>query len=74
MKKKMLIWIGAALMATLAVACGKKNDGATTTPATETTPAGGDAYGGAAAPEGTTAPAEGGEAAPAEGTETAPQQ
>ncbi len=68
MKKKMLIWIGALALATVAVACSKKNAG--TTPVENkgeaAAPAGGDAYGGAA--YGTPAP----EAAPA--PEPAPQK
>jgi hypothetical protein len=64
MKKKMLIWIGAAALATVAVACSKKNAG--TTPvenAPAAAPAGGDAYGGAK--YGTPAPEAAPEAAPA---------
>jgi hypothetical protein len=68
MTKKMLVWFGAAVLATsMAAACSKKNGG--TTPvenAPAATPAGGDAYGGGA--YGAPAPAP--EAAP----EAAPQQ
>jgi hypothetical protein len=65
MKKMMMIVFSAALMA-MAVGCSK-NKPAQTTPENTAAPAGGDAYGGAAAPEGTP-PAEGTTPPAGEGT------
>ena len=48
MKKKMLVFVGAALLATVAVACSKKNAGTTPVENKPAAAAGGDAYGGAA--------------------------
>jgi hypothetical protein len=63
MKKKMLIWIGAAALATVAVACSKKNAGTTPVENAPAAAPGGDAYGGAK--YGTPAPEAAPPAAPA---------